>query len=94
MEVLSPGSKSVQTYVANRMLVHVYREFRANEKPDFLPHIRADELAALFPSLTDAFVRKRLKHCAVLKVRFIRTRVANCFHNTLLGGILFDLLAA
>ncbi|XP_008806233.2 LOW QUALITY PROTEIN: transcription initiation factor TFIID subunit 1 [Phoenix dactylifera] len=67
MEVLSPGSKNVQTYLANRMIVHVYREFRANDKPDFLPYIRADELAALFPSLTDAFVRKRLKHCADLK---------------------------
>lgn len=68
MEVLSPGSKNMQTYLINRMLVYVYREFRAREKPGFLPHIRYDELASQFPNLTDAFVRKRLKHCADLKV--------------------------
>jgi len=68
MEVFSPGSKSVQTYLVNRMLVYVYREFRANEKPDVLPSIRADVLAAQFPGLTDAIVRKRLKHCADLRV--------------------------
>ncbi|XP_020107589.1 transcription initiation factor TFIID subunit 1 isoform X2 [Ananas comosus] len=67
MEVLSPGSKNMQTYLINRMLVYVYREFRAREKPGFLPHIRYDELASQFPNLTDAFVRKRLKHCADLK---------------------------
>ncbi|XP_020255692.1 transcription initiation factor TFIID subunit 1-like isoform X1 [Asparagus officinalis] len=67
MEVLSPGSKSIQTYLLNRMLVYVYREFRANEKPDILPLIRADDLASKFPGLTDAIVRKRLKHCADLR---------------------------
>lgn len=68
MEVLSPGAKTVQNYLVNRMLVYVYREFRAKEKPGILPHIRADELFAQFPGLTDAFVRKRLKHCADIKV--------------------------
>nr|CAD1820053.1 unnamed protein product [Ananas comosus var. bracteatus] len=34
MEVLSPGSKNMQTYLINRMLVYVYREFRAREKPE------------------------------------------------------------
>lgn len=68
MEVLSPGTKNVQTNLVNRMLVYVYREFRANEKPDFLPSIRADDLAAQFPGLTDAIVRKRMKHCADLRV--------------------------
>ncbi|WOL14715.1 transcription initiation factor TFIID subunit 1 [Canna indica] len=67
MEVLSPGAKNVQTYLVNRMLVYVYREFRAKEKPGIIPYIRADELSAQFPGLTDAFVRKRLKHCADLK---------------------------
>ncbi|KAG0472053.1 hypothetical protein HPP92_016599 [Vanilla planifolia] len=67
MEVLSPGSKGVQSYLVNRMLVHVYREFRASEKPGAFPSVRADELAALFPGLTDAFMRKRLKLCADLK---------------------------
>lgn len=67
MEVLSPGTKSVQTYLVNRMLVYVYREFRTNEKPDLLPSIRADDLAAQFPGLTDAIIRKRMKHCADLR---------------------------
>ncbi|XP_072996511.1 transcription initiation factor TFIID subunit 1 isoform X1 [Typha latifolia] len=67
MEVLSPGSKNVQTYLVNRMLVYIYREFRAREKPGFLPHVRADELASLFANPTVAIVRKRLKHCADLK---------------------------
>ncbi|KAH0465864.1 hypothetical protein IEQ34_005967 [Dendrobium chrysotoxum] len=67
MEVLSPGSKNVQSYLVNRMLVYVYRQFRANEKPGIFPSVRADELAALFPGLTDAFMRKRLKLCADLK---------------------------
>lgn len=68
MEVLSPGTKNVQTYLVNRMLAHVYREFRAKEKPGSIPYIRADELAMQFPGLTDAFVRKRLKQCADFKV--------------------------
>uniref|UniRef100_A0A1D1Y4I7 Transcription initiation factor TFIID subunit 1 n=1 Tax=Anthurium amnicola TaxID=1678845 RepID=A0A1D1Y4I7_9ARAE len=67
MEVMSPGTKNVQTYVWNRLLVYVYREFRAKEKPGFRPYVRADEISALFPSLTEALVRKRLKHCADLK---------------------------
>ncbi|XP_039138858.1 LOW QUALITY PROTEIN: transcription initiation factor TFIID subunit 1-like [Dioscorea cayenensis subsp. rotundata] len=67
MEVLSPGTKNVQTYLVNRMLAHVYREFRAKEKPGSIPYIRADELAMQFPGLTDAFVRKRLKQCADFK---------------------------
>lgn len=67
IEVLSPGSKSIQTYLVNRMLVYVYREFRANEKPDVLPCIRYDDLAAQFPGLTDAILRKRIKHCADLR---------------------------
>ncbi|KAJ0969401.1 hypothetical protein J5N97_022278 [Dioscorea zingiberensis] len=67
MEVLSPGTKNVQTYLVNRMLVHIYREFRAKEKPGSIPYVRADELAAQFPGLTDAFIRKRLKQCADLK---------------------------
>lgn len=67
MEVLSPCSKSVQSYLVNRMLVYVYREFRAKEKLGKTPLVRADELTVLFPGLTDAFMRKRLKLCAELK---------------------------
>lgn len=68
MEVISPGSKGVQTYIMNRLLVYMYREFRAIEKRGSRPFIRADELSAQFPSLSEAFLRKRLKHCADLQV--------------------------
>lgn len=68
MEVISPGTKGLQTYIGNRLLVYIYREFRANEKPGFLPFVRADELSAQFPNLSEAFLRKRLKHCADLQV--------------------------
>ncbi|KAI5661339.1 hypothetical protein M9H77_20662 [Catharanthus roseus] len=67
MEVMSPVSKSVQTYIMNRLLVYLYREFRAVEKRGVRPSIRADELSAQFPSLSEAFLRKRLKHCADLQ---------------------------
>lgn len=67
MEVFSPGTKNMQNYLLNRILVYVYREFRAREKPDVLPQIRADELPIQSP-LTEAIVRKRLKHCADLRV--------------------------
>ncbi|XP_015082118.1 transcription initiation factor TFIID subunit 1 isoform X2 [Solanum pennellii] len=69
MEVISPGSKGVQTYIMNRLLVYMYREFRAIEKRGSRPSIRADELSAQFPSLSEAFLRKRLKHCADLQRR-------------------------
>ncbi|XP_009614597.1 transcription initiation factor TFIID subunit 1 isoform X1 [Nicotiana tomentosiformis] len=69
MEVISPGSKGVQTYIMNRLLVYMYREFRAIEKRGSRPFIRADELSAQFPSLSEAFLRKRLKHCADLQRR-------------------------
>ncbi|XP_011622516.1 transcription initiation factor TFIID subunit 1 isoform X1 [Amborella trichopoda] len=67
MEVISPGSKGLQSYLGNRLLVYLYREFRANEKPGFLPYVRADELSAQFPNLSEPFLRKRLKHCADLQ---------------------------
>ncbi|CAI9104104.1 OLC1v1002717C1 [Oldenlandia corymbosa var. corymbosa] len=67
MEVMSPGSKAVQTYIMNRLLVYMYREFVAAGKRVSRPSIRADELSAHFPSLTEAFLRKRLKHCADLQ---------------------------
>lgn len=67
MEVMSPGSKNVQTYIMNRLLVFMYREFSAAGKGSLRPFIRADELSAQFPSLSEAFLRKRLKHCADLQ---------------------------
>ncbi|KAL3694992.1 hypothetical protein R1sor_008643 [Riccia sorocarpa] len=67
VEVLTPTSKSVQHFIGLRLLVYVYREFRANEKPSSVPRIRADELISQFPALTEGFIRKRLKHCADLQ---------------------------
>ncbi|XP_057815094.2 transcription initiation factor TFIID subunit 1 [Cryptomeria japonica] len=67
IEVLSPGSKNVQNYMVNRLLVYIYREFRATEKPRSIPFLRANELAAQFPNYSESFLRKRLKHCADLQ---------------------------
>ena len=83
MEVFSPGTKNVQNYLLNRMLVYVYREFRARESPGIICQIRADELPIQSP-LTDAIVRKRLKHCAELKVRCLSHVVSPkvvCIHT-------------
>ncbi|XP_048549873.1 transcription initiation factor TFIID subunit 1-like [Triticum urartu] len=66
MEVFSPGTKNLQNHLLNRMLVYVYREFRLRERPGVLSQIRADEVPIQHP-LTEAIVRKRLKHCADLK---------------------------
>lgn len=68
MEVLSHASKGVQTYLMNRLLVYLYREFRAVEKCGVRPAIRADELSAQFPNMPETFLRKRLKHCSDLQV--------------------------
>ena len=67
MEVFTPATKNLLNYLLNRILVYVYREFRVRERPGVLPQIRADELPMQHP-LTEAIVRKRLKHCADLKV--------------------------
>ncbi|KAG0629769.1 hypothetical protein M758_1G128800 [Ceratodon purpureus] len=68
MEVLTPTSKSVQNYIGNRLMVYLYREFREKEKPGVIsPHLRADDVMSQFPSLTEGFIRKRLKHCADLQ---------------------------
>ncbi|TVU48820.1 hypothetical protein EJB05_00098 [Eragrostis curvula] len=53
MEVFSQGTKNVQNYLLNRLLAYVYREFRAREKPDLTPQIRANELPIQSP-LTEA----------------------------------------
>lgn len=65
MEVMSPGSKNLQTYLVNRMLVYVYREF---SKRGERHSIAADELSFLFSNLTDAIIKRNMKICAVLKV--------------------------
>ncbi|XP_028793650.1 transcription initiation factor TFIID subunit 1 isoform X2 [Neltuma alba] len=67
MEVLSPGSKNLQTYMMNRLLVHMCREFQAAEKRHLQPHIRVDELLSQFPYLSEASFRKKFKEFAVLQ---------------------------
>ncbi|KAK7252555.1 hypothetical protein RIF29_36592 [Crotalaria pallida] len=64
MEVLSPGSKNLQTYMMNRLLVHMCREFQAAEKRHTLPYIRTDEFLSQFPYLSEASFRKRIKEYA------------------------------
>ncbi|KAL2920839.1 Transcription initiation factor TFIID subunit 1 [Bienertia sinuspersici] len=64
VEVMSPGAKGLQTYMINRLLVYMYREFRAAEKRGMLPWIRVDELSAHFPNIAEHFLRKKVKHCA------------------------------
>ncbi|CAN1821883.1 Transcription initiation factor TFIID subunit 1 [Linum perenne] len=67
MEVFSPASKNLQAYTLNRLLVYVYRDFRAAEKRGVVPWIRADELTAQFPGVADTILRKKMKECAVLR---------------------------
>ncbi|KAH9606122.1 hypothetical protein KSS87_007264 [Heliosperma pusillum] len=67
IEVMPPGSKNLQNYLWNRLLVYMYREFRAAQKRSMPPCIHAAELAALFPNVAEHFLRKRLKHCADLQ---------------------------
>ncbi|KAJ0920891.1 putative chromatin remodeler Bromodomain family [Helianthus annuus] len=61
MEVMSPVSKGVQTYNMNRLLVYMYREFRACQKRGSVPAIRANELSAQFANVAEVSLRKRLK---------------------------------
>jgi len=68
MEVMSPGSKALQTYMTNRLLVYMAREFRTFEKRHLLPCIRADELPGQFPYLSEAIIRKKLREHANLQV--------------------------
>ncbi|CAN8290270.1 unnamed protein product [Cochlearia groenlandica] len=64
MEVMSPGSKNQQTYLVNRMLVYVYREFM---KRSLRHPIAADELSFLFSNLSDTLLKRNMKVCAILK---------------------------
>ncbi|KAL4565992.1 hypothetical protein LXL04_030101 [Taraxacum kok-saghyz] len=61
MEVMSPVSKGVQMYNMNRLLVFMYREFRALQKRGVTPAIRANELSAQFANVAEVSLRKRLK---------------------------------
>ena len=75
MEVLSPGSKNLQTYMMNRLLVHMCREFQVAEKRHLLPCIRIDELLSQFPYLSEASFRKKIKEYANLQVWWLRMLV-------------------
>lgn len=69
MEVPSPSAaKVLQNYLIDRMLVYMYREFRAREKPDSHPSIRFDELCSHFPGLTHSIIKNRVKDCSELVV--------------------------
>ncbi|KAL1192270.1 Transcription initiation factor TFIID subunit 1 [Cardamine amara subsp. amara] len=59
MEVMTPASKNLQTYLVNRMLLYVYRKLKSRH------HLVADELSFLFSNLPDAVIRKNMKVCAV-----------------------------
>lgn len=61
MEVMSPVSKGVPMYSMNRLLVFMYREFRACQKRGLVPAIRASELSALFANVPEVSLKKRLK---------------------------------
>ncbi|XP_004288581.1 PREDICTED: transcription initiation factor TFIID subunit 1 isoform X1 [Fragaria vesca subsp. vesca] len=67
MEVMSPGTKNLQNYMINRLLVYICREFRAAEKRHSLPCVRAEDLPSQFPYLTDSFIKKKLKELANLQ---------------------------
>ncbi|KAL8107678.1 transcription initiation factor TFIID subunit 1-like [Apium graveolens] len=64
IKVMTPSFQGVQMYTLKRLLVYLYREFRAMEKCCLRPSIRVDELCAKFPNVNETFLRKRLKHCA------------------------------
>ncbi|KAI3777007.1 hypothetical protein L1987_46800 [Smallanthus sonchifolius] len=61
MEVMSPVSKGVQMYNINRLLVFMYREFRACQKRGVVPAIRANELSAQFANVAEFSLKKRLR---------------------------------
>ncbi|CAI8588323.1 unnamed protein product [Vicia faba] len=67
MEVFSPGSKNLQTFMMNRLLVHMCREFQAAEKQHLSPYIRIDYFLSQFPFLSEASFRKRIKEYANLQ---------------------------
>ncbi|XP_073220532.1 transcription initiation factor TFIID subunit 1 isoform X2 [Cicer arietinum] len=67
MEVFSPGSKNLQTFLMNRILVHMCREFQAAEKRHLSPYIRIDDFLSQFPYLSEASFRKRIKEYANLQ---------------------------
>lgn len=85
MEVMSPASKNLQTFLVNKMLVYVDREFKHRHR------IPADEVSFLFSNLSDAVVKKNMRlHGIVLEV-IVRFSLAHKRHDTL--SLSFFLLA-
>lgn len=77
MEVMSPASKNLQTFLVNKMLVYVDREFKHRHR------IPADEVSFLFSNLSDAVVKKNMRiHGIVLEV-IVRFSLAHKRHGTL-----------
>ncbi|XP_058723327.1 transcription initiation factor TFIID subunit 1-like [Vicia villosa] len=67
MEVFSLGSKNLQTFMMNRLLVHMCREFQAAEKQHLSPYILIDYFLSQFSFLSEASFRKRIKEYANLQ---------------------------
>ncbi|XP_038899368.1 transcription initiation factor TFIID subunit 1 isoform X2 [Benincasa hispida] len=65
MEVFSPGTKSLQTFMMNRLTLYMFREFLAAEKRRRIPDIRVEELPSQFPYLSETIIRKKLKEYAL-----------------------------
>ncbi|XP_050946932.1 transcription initiation factor TFIID subunit 1 isoform X2 [Cucumis melo] len=65
MEVFSPGTKSLQIFMMNRLTLYMFREFLAAEKRRRIPDIRVDELPSQFPYLSETVIRKKLKEYAL-----------------------------
>lgn len=68
MEVFSPGTKSLQIFMMNRLTLYMFREFLAAEKRRRIPDIRVDELPSQFPYLSETVIRKKLKEYALQQV--------------------------
>ncbi|KAF8046085.1 hypothetical protein N665_4038s0001, partial [Sinapis alba] len=89
MEVMSPTSKNLQTYLVNRMLVYVDREFKHRHR------IPADELSFLFSNLSDAVVKKSMRiHGIVLEVCSYESMLAGLYRLKHLGITQFTLPAS
>ncbi|KAI9083910.1 hypothetical protein K1719_034168 [Acacia pycnantha] len=87
MEVLAPGSKNLQTYMMNRLLVHMCREFQAAERRCLPPYIRADELLSQFPYLSEASFRKKIKEYAILQKGTNGLSILVCAYESMQTGL-------
>lgn len=58
MEVPAPNSKLAGEFIRNRLLVHILRLFKQRDI------LRLSEVTSVFPFLTDAYIRQRMKGIA------------------------------